>query len=377
MLYIYQQSDWPAFRWKASALADILARVRHRQGKLLGHLEALGFPLRQEALLETLSSDVLKTSEIEGERLNAEQVRSSLARKLGMEAGALKAADRNVEGIVEMTLDATRNYRQPLTGARLFSWHAALFPTGYSGLKKIRAGAWREGPMEVVSGAMGKERIHYEAPPAATLDAEMHAFLAWFNTEGDQDWVMRAALAHLWFVTIHPFDDGNGRIARAVADLALARSEDSPRRFYSMSSQIRKERSDYYDILEATQKGGLDVTPWMKWFLSCLERAIGSAQVALAKVLGKARFWESIADVPLNPRQRKMLNRILDGIEGPLTNAKWAKMAKCSADTALRDLQYLVEKRILVRGEAGGRSSSYSIAAKTRWSSRPPFPSSY
>jgi Fic family protein len=330
--------------------------VRHRQGRLLGHMEGLGFQLRQEAILKTLTDDVLKTSEIEGERLDAGQVRSSIARRLGMDIGALKAADRNVEGVVEMMLDATRRYKEPLTKDRLFSWHAAVVPR--------MKGAWRRdasGPMQVVSGAIGRQRVHYEAPPAGRLRREMTAFLGWFNAADEDDLVLKAALDHLWFVTVHPFDDGNGRIARAIADMMLARSEDSSQRFYSMSAQIGKERTDYYNILERTQKGTMDVTGWMEWFLGCLGRAIDGAQTALAAVLGKARFWELVAGISLDDRQRAMLNRLLDGIEGPLTNAKWAKMAKCSADTALRDLQYLVDHGVLVRGAAGGRSTSYSI----------------
>jgi len=330
----------------------------------MGHMEGLGFDLRQEAVLKTLTDDVLKTSEIEGEMLDAGQVRSSIARRLGIDIGALKAADRNVEGVVEMMLDATRRYREPLTKDRLFSWHASLFPAGRSGMMKIKVGKWRKdtrGPMQVVSGPFGREHVHYQAPRAGKLKREMKSFLTWFNAEGDEDQVLKAALAHLWFVTIHPFDDGNGRIARAIADMTLARSEDSFQRFYSMSAQIRQERNDYYDILERTQRGTMDVTPWMEWFLACLGRAIDGAQSALGAVLAKARFWESVASVPLNERQRGMLNRPVDGIEGKLTNAKWAKLAKCSADTALRDLQFLVEQGVLVRGEAGGRSTSYSL----------------
>ncbi|MGA3189340.1 MAG: Fic family protein [Bryobacteraceae bacterium] len=352
-IYIHELADWPRFRWDDAQLSGLLADVRYRQGRLLGHMEGMGFNLRQEAVLKTLTDDVLKTSEIEGERLDAEQVRSSIARRMGIDIGALKGADRQVEGVVEMMLDATLHYQEPLTKERLFSWHTALFPTGCRG--------WRTGPMQVVSGPIGRERVHYEAPRAGKLNKEMTAFLAWFNMKGAEDQVLKAGLAHFWFVTVHPFDDGNGRIARAIADMTLARSEDSSQRFYSMSAQIRQERKDYYDILERMQKGTMDVTPWMEWFLACLGRAIDGAQTALAAVMGKARFWEAVASVSLNERQRAMLSRLLDGIEGPLTNAKWAKMAKCSADTALRDLQYLVDHGVLVRGEAGGRSTSYSI----------------
>jgi Fic family protein len=362
--YIHELPDWPRFHWSRSRLSARLAEVRHRQGRLIGHLEGLGFRLREEAELETLTEDVLRTSEIEGERLDAGQVRSSIARRLGIDIGALKPADRNVEGVVEMMLDATRHYNRPLTDERLFGWHASLFPAGRSGLARIRVGAWRDdstGPMQVVSGPLGHERIHYEAPAAARIDGEMRVFLAWFNRSAEMDAVLKAALAHFWFVTIHPFDDGNGRIARAIADMTLARSEHSPQRFYSMSAQIRQERNDYYGMLERTQKGTMDVTPWMEWFLGCLDRAIAGAQTTLAKVLHKARFWERVADVSLNDRQRLMLNRLLDGFEGNLTTSKWAKLAKCSQDTALRDILFLVEHGILKQNPGGGRSTSYAL----------------
>ncbi len=328
-------------------------------------MEALGFKLRQEAVLETLTEDVLKSSEIEGEHLDAKQVRSSIGRRLGMDIGGLKQVDRNVEGVVEMMLDATRHYDQPLTAERLLGWHASLFPGGRSGLKRIRAGAWRDdsgGPMQVVSGAIGRERVHFEAPVATRLDGEMRAFLEWFNGDTESDWVVKAGLAHFWFVTIHPFDDGNGRIGRAIADMALARSEESSQRFYSLSAQIRQERAAYYEILERTQKGTTDITPWMNWFLECLGHAIASAQATLAAVLDKARFWESVAEFPLNERQRRVLNRLLDGFEGKLTTTKWAKLAKCSQDTALRDIQPLVERGILAQSREGGRSTSYELA---------------
>jgi len=365
-LYIHELSDWPRFKWDREQLAEPLADIRHRQGRLAGHMEALGFNLQKEAVLETLSADVLKSSEIEGEKLNAEQVRSSIARRLGIDIGALKPADRNVEGIVEMMLDATRHYDQPLTAERLFDWQASLFPTGRSGMHKIRTGAWRDdstGPMEVVSGPIGKQRVHFQAPAASRLDREMQAFLDWFNTKADLDPVLKAALAHLWFVTIHPFDDGNGRIARAIADMALARSENSPQRFYSMSAQIRQERDAYYNMLEQTQQGTLDITPWMEWFLGCLGRAIDGAQITLGSILGKARFWEETAGVPINDRQRLVLNRLLDGFEGKLTSSKYAQLAKCSHDTALRDILAMVERGILIRNPAGGRSTSYALAA--------------
>ena len=364
-MYIHELQDWPRFHWNREQLAELLAAVRHQQGRLIGHMEALGFTLRQEAVLQTLTADVLKSSEIEGEKLDAEQVRSSIARRLGMDIGALKPADRNVEGIVEMMLDATRHYDQPLTAERLFAWHASLFPTERSGMTKIRTGAWRNdstGPMQVVSGPVGKEHVHFQAPPAKRLDAEMRAFLDGFNAKADIDPVLKAGLAHLWFVTIHPFDDGNGRIARAIADMVLARSENSSQRFYSMSAQIRQERNAYYDILEETQKGTMDITPWMDWFLGCLGRAIDGAQITLRAVLAKARFWERIHGVPLNDRQRLVLNRLLDPFEGILTTSKYAKLAKCSQDTALRDIDDLIKRGVLAKEPGGGRSTSYSLA---------------
>jgi Fic family protein len=328
-------------------------------------MQALGFPLREQAVLKTLTEDVLKSSEIEGEFLDRDQVRSSIARRLGIDAGALLPADRNVEGIVEMMLDATQRFDQPLSAARLFGWHGALFPTGRSGLDKIKVAQWRDdgsGPMRVVSGMYGREKVHYEAPAADRLDNEMQDFLTWFNLEDKLDPVVKAALAHLWFVTIHPFDDGNGRIARAIADMSLARSEASPQRFYSMSAQIQLERQAYYEMLETTQKGNLDITRWLEWFLACLDRAFDGAEAILSSVFRKAEFWRVNAATSLNERQRDILNRLLDGFEGKLTSSKWAKIEKCSADTALRDINELVAHGILVRDDAGGRSTSYSLA---------------
>ena len=367
-MYIHELSDWPRFDWNWERLVEPLGAVRHRQGRLIGHMEAIGFTLRQEAVLQTLTADVLKSSEIEGERLDAEQVRSSIALRLGMDIGALRPADRYVEGVVEMMLEATRHYDQPLTAERLFSWHASLFPTGRSGMRKTRVGVWRDdssGPIQVVSGPFGNEHVHFEAPKAERLDGEMAAFLDWFNTKADADPVLKAGLAHLWFVTIHPFDDGNGRIARTIADMALARSENSPQRFYSMSAQIRQERAAYYDILEKTQKGTMKITPWMEWFLDCLDRAVDGAQITLGAVLAKARFWEAIAGVRLNERQRLVLNRLLDGFEGKLTTSRYATLANCSQDTAMRDILPLVERGILVRNPERGRSTSYALIDRT------------
>jgi Fic family protein len=364
MTYIHELSHWPRFRWDDRKLAARLAAVRNRQGRLTGRMEALGFNLKAEANLETLTEEVVKSSEIEGEILNRDQVHSSLAWRLGIDIGALTPADRDVEGIVEMMLDATTKYDEPLAPERLFGWHAALFPTGRSGIAKIIVGAWRNdasGPRQVVSGPMGRERVHYQAPAAAKLGQEMTAFIDWFNNNDDSDPVLKAAVAHLWFVTIHPFDDGNGRIARAIADMALARSENSAQRYYSMSAQIRQERNAYYDILEATQKADLDITPWLQWFLGCLDRALAGAETILASVLRKARFWKIHAGQSFNNRQRAMINRLLNGFAGNLTSSKWARLAKCSQDTALRDIDDLVERGILVKQAAGGRSTHYSM----------------
>jgi Fic family protein len=364
MTYIHERKNWPNFTWDQKKLATKLSAVRHRQGRLIGRMEGLGFILRKEAVLETLTLDVLKTSEIEGERLNPEQVRSSIARRLGMEIAGAVASDRDVEGVVEMMLDATQNFDKPLTTERLFGWHASLFPTGRSGSQKIIVGGWRDdakGPMQVISGPIGKEKVHYEAPRASSLKSEMAKFVGWAYKRDDTDPVFKAALAHLWFVTVHPFDDGNGRIARAIADWALARSEGSSQRFYSMSAQIRTERKTYYDILERTQKNSLDITDWMEWFLDCLDRAIAGTESTLANVFRKASFWEVHARKTINERQKLLLNQLLDGFDGKLTTSKWAKIAKCSQDTAFRDIQALVEQKLLVKDEAGGRSTSYSL----------------
>ena len=364
-IYIHELPDWPKFRWDLDRLASPLSAARHLQGRLVGQMEALGFNVREEAVLRALTDDVLKSSEIEGDKLDADQVRSSVARRLGMDIGGLKPADRHVEGVVEMMLDATQRYDQPLSRERLFGWHAALFPTNRSGMHRIAVGAWRDdrsAPMQVVSGPVGREHVHFEAPAAERLDEEMGRFLDWFNGEVATEPVLKASLAHLWFVTVHPFADGNGRIARAIADMCLARSEGSSQRFYSMSTQIREARRDYYRILERTQRGTLDVTSWMEWFLGCLMRAIEVAQTALSVVIAKERYWEKLRDVQLNDRHRLVINRLLDGFEGKLTTSKWAALTKSSQDTALRDIQRLVERGLLIRNSAGGRSTSYSLA---------------
>ena len=363
--YLWQLADWPAMRYDLGALAGPLAEASRAQGRLLGRLADVGMPLRDRASLAALTEDVVKTSEIEGERLDADAVRSSIARRLGVDIGALAPVDRNVEGVVEMVLDATARCATPLTPERLFGWHAALFPTGYSGLSRIRVGAWRDdagGPMQVVSGPLHRQRVHYEAPPAAQLAAEVANFLAWANAATPEPALIKAGLAHLWLVTLHPFEDGNGRIARAVGDLFLARADGCPQRFYSLSAQIQRERRAYYEILERTQKGTLDVTGWLTWFLGALLRAMESAQQTLDAVLAKARFWQRSAGIPLNARQVKMLNRLLDGFEGALSSGKWAAIAKCSPDTALRDIGELIELGVLRKTAGGGRSTAYELA---------------
>jgi Uncharacterized conserved protein len=364
-MYLWERSQWPAMTWDERRLSPLLARASREQGRLLGKMEGLGFRLRSEAHLRTLTEDVVKSSEIEGEKLDTEQVRSSIARKLGLDVGGLVPSDRNVDGVVELMVDAAGKYTTALTQERLFGWHAALFPTGRSSLTTITVGDWRDdstGPMQVVSGPVGRQKVHYQAPPANRVSKEMKAFLKWFAKPGETDGLLVAGLAHLWFVTIHPFDDGNGRIARAIADMALARAEGTGQRFYSMSAQIRRERNDYYQMLEQTQKGSLDVTAWQEWFLSCLLRAIEGTQETLGFVLNKARFWERFAKEPLNERQIKVVNRLLDGFEGKLTTSKWAKLTKCSQDTAYRDILDLVERGALRKDPGGGRSTSYSLA---------------
>jgi len=363
-MYIWEQPGWPNLTSDSGRLAALLGQASREQGRLLGRMQDLGFDLRREAQLRTLTEDVVRSSEIEGEKLDSDQVRSSIARRLGMDVGGLVPADRDVEGVVEMMLDATTNYTQPLTADRLFGWHAALFPTGRSGVRKITVGNWRDdssGPMQVVSGPIGRQKVHYEAPTAARIPGDMDRFLNWFEAPGNTDPLLIAGLAHLWFVTIHPFDDGNGRIARTIADMALARSERSTQRFYSMSAQIRRERNDYYTTLERTQRGALDVTPWQEWFLSCLHRAIEGSHDTLGAVLEKARFRERFAQQSLNARQVKVLNRLLDGFEGKLTTSKYAKLTKSSQDTAYRDILDLVERGALRKDPGGGRSTSYSV----------------
>ncbi|CAN5234715.1 Fic family protein [soil metagenome] len=367
-MYIHEREAWPNLIWDAVKIANLLAEVRYMQGRLLGQMDAIGFQSREEATLQMLTQDVLKTSEIEGEKLDIEQVRSSIAKRLGLEIGPAPHVARNVEGIVEVMLDATRNYEAPLTKKRLFAWHGALFPTGRSGLHFITVGGWRtavSGPMQVVSGAYGREKVHYEAPSYQRLKKEMLQFINWFNATSATDLIIKSALAHFWFVTIHPFDDGNGRIARAIADMLLARSEKSPQRFYSMSSQVQLERKTYYDMLERCQKGTVDITPWIVWFLNCLKHAIEASESTLQNVLAKAQFWAVHREESFNARQHAILNRLLDGFVGKLNSSKWAKLTKCSQDTALRDINELLERKILIKENAGGRSTSYVLTNTT------------
>ena len=363
-MYLYNHQNWPIFEWNSEKLLSLLSYVRNRQGKLIGKMGALGFELRNEANLEILTQEIIKSTEIEGEILDREQVRSSIARRLGLEISGLVYSERNVDGIVDLMVDATRNFDKELNKVRLFSWHSALFPTGQSGMYKIITGNWRDdstGPMQVVSGALGKEKVHYQATPAAQIENEMRIFLDWFNFEQKTDLVLKAAIAHLWFVTIHPFEDGNGRISRALSDMLLARSDEQSYRFYSLSTQIRKERNSYYDLLEKTQQSALDITNWLEWFLNCLLHAIENSEKLLEKIIYKHSFWIKHSRVNINDRQRKILNMLMDDFEGVLNTTKWAKIGKCSQDTALRDIQDLIEKGILVKSLKGGRSTNYEM----------------
>jgi Fic family protein len=365
MTYIHERPEWPDFKWDGEALAGTLAAVRYKQGKHLGRMEALGFDIRTEASVIALTEEVVTTSAIEGQNLNPNEVRSSIARRLGLEGAGLPEPSREVEGVVEMMLDATRHYDTRLTAERLFGWHAALFPTGRSGMGRITVGAWRteeSGPMQVISGPVGKERVHFEAPQAERLDSEMESFIQWFNMRMALDPVLKAGIAHFWFVTIHPFEDGNGRIARAIAEMALSQADRSKQRFYSMSSAIEAERKEYYLQLESAQRGSLDITAWLAWFLDCLDRTINGADTVLSSVLNKAEVWQRINQTPVNERQRRVISRILDDFKGHLTTSKYAKLAECSNDTALRDIQALLERGVIVKNPGGGRSTSYRMA---------------
>lgn len=363
-MYIYKNPNWPIFNWNSEKLLPLLSIVRIKQGKLIGKMGTLGFELRNEANLEILTTEIIKSTEIEGEILNREQVRSSIARRLGLEISGLVYSEQHVDGIVDLTIDATKNFDKELNNERLFSWYAALFPTGQSGLYKIVTGKWRNdstGPMQIVSGALGKEKVHYQAPPALKIENEMRIFLDWFNLEQSTDLVIKAAIAHLWFVTIHPFEDGNGRISRALSDMLLARSDEQLYRFYSMSAQIRKQRNSYYTILENIQKSSLDITNWIEWFLNCLLNAIENSEKLLEKIIYKHTFWIKYSRININDRQRKILNLLMEDFEGVLNTSKWAKIGKCSPDTALRDIKDLIEKSILQQEQQGGRSTNYKL----------------
>ena len=359
--YIYEHNNWTSFSWDDKAINGIFGEVRFMQGKIIGHMNALGFSAKEEATLSSLTLDVVKSSEIEGELLNLEQVRSSIARRLGINTAGLVPSSRHIEGVVEMMLDATQRYELPLTEKRLFGWHAALFPTGYSGLYKIEVGKYRSGEMQVVSGAMGKEKVHYNAIKPALVKEEMVKFLTWFNHDNQLDPVLKAAIAHFWFITIHPFDDGNGRMGRAITDMLLARAEDSGERFYSMSSQILNERKRYYEILQKVQHSTGNLTEWLDWFLNCLKNAMLTTENTTQKIVQKAEFWKLHQQTPINERQRLMLNKLLDGIDGKLQTSKWAKITKTSTDTALRDIKDLIGKGILIQTAEGGRSANYEL----------------
>lgn len=366
MTYIHELREWPTLIWDTHALADNLASVRHKQGRHLGRMEAMGFDLQTEANLTALTNEVVKSSAIEGEKLNSDEVRSSIARKLGLDVAGLPKPGREVDGVVEMMLDATRNFDQPLTAERLFGWHAALFPTGRSGMYRIAVGAWRtgeSGPMQVVSGPMGRERVHFQAPDAVRIAEEIKRFLVWFNKASGIDPVLKAGVAHFWFVTIHPFEDGNGRIARAIADMALSQADQSQERFYSMSAGLEARRKEYYIQLESAQRGSLVITAWLAWFLDCLGQAIDDADTMLASILHKAKLWQSINAKPVNERQRTVINRMLEpDWQGHVNTSKYAKLSKCSQDTALRDIRELLDRGIFVKNEGGGRSTSYRLA---------------
>ena len=367
MKYIHQLDDWPNFHWDSKRLIPLLAEVRYRQGRLLGQMEMRGFRLhhlQEEANLVALTAEIVKSSAIEGETLDPEEVRSSIARHLGMDIGGAPRVTRHIDGIVEMMIDATKNYSEPLTQDRLFGWHAALFPTGRSGMRDITVGAWRsteDDPMQVVSGPMGREKVHFEAPEAKRLSDEMAVFFEWFNASPEIDPVVKAAIAHFWFVTIHPFSDGNGRIARAITEMALARADESAERYYSMSAQIESERNKYYDSLKNSQQMTLDITCWLVWFLECLGHAIEGAQDTLTAVLRKARIWEKVNASSINDRQQTIISRLLGDFQGHLNTSKYAKLAKCSTDTALRDIRSLLDKGILIQNPGGGRSTNYRL----------------
>jgi Fic family protein len=376
MKYIWQTKSWPDLKWDSAKLLKPLGNIRFSQGALLTQIKELGFEIQQTARADVLVEEALKTSAIEGEKLDPDAVRSSVGRRLGLpDAGLKEIIDQKAEGLVEILLDATTNYSKKITMERIWSWHAALFPTGYSGMVKISVGQWRndsKGPMQVISGPIGQEKVHFEAPPAKKIDKEMQTFISWINTKDELDGIIKAGIAHIWFVSIHPFDDGNGRIARTLTEMFLTKDEDNPKRFYSLSSQIMAERNEYYKILKATQSGKGDITEWLKWFLECMNRAILNSNTLLKKIMTKARVWKEFAQIKLNERQIKVINRLLDagagGFEGGLKNKKYMGIAHTSRATAQRELADLVNKGILIKMPGGGRSVSYNIDWK-KWSS--------
>ena len=359
--YIYQYESWPNFTWSEQKVQNLLGRWRHLQGKIYGQISTLGFTVKEETILSTLTLDVVKSSEIEGEILNPEHVRSSIAKKLGIEYVGVEHTRRDVEGVVEMLIDATQKFNKELTERRLFGWHSCLFPTGWSGMTQIDVAKYRTGEMQIVSGAMGMEKVHFEAPKAETVKQEMDKFLKWINNENELDLVVKSAIAHFWFIIIHPFDDGNGRISRAISDLLLARSENSPIRFYSLSNQLLEEKKNYYATLQKVQHSSGDITEWIVWYLECLFNAILTADEKVQNILRKAQFWNRHEQTIINARQRLMINKLFDGFTGKLKTSKWAKITKCSADTALRDIKDLMDKKILKQEESGGRSTNYEL----------------
>jgi len=366
-MYIHEHPHWPNFTWDKEKVQGLLIEVSHRQGRLIGRMENLGFKLQKEALLETMTLEIIKSNEIEGEILNNSEVRSSIARRLGIEIAGLVPSDRNVDGLVDVMLDATQNFNKPLSDLRLYRWHNALFPKGYGSDRKIVVGRWRnntkDDPMQVVSGPIGREKIHFRAPDPSLLKVEMKRFLKWHNQHEDINQILKAGIAHLWFITVHPFDDGNGRLARTITEMLLCRADGISSRFYSMSSQIRLERKQYYEILEKTQKGELEITSWLVWFIDCLNRAIKSSEENLKRTIYKSKYWEKCKDHSLNDRQRRIINKMLDGFEGKLSSSKWAKINKCSQDTALRDVQDLIAKGLMEKQPGGSRNTSYELVA--------------
>ncbi len=363
-IYIWQYPEWPSFTWNDSRLIALLSEVRNLEGKIQGMMGGLGFDVQSMTALNVMTEDVLRSNEIEGVILNSDKVRSSIAKHLGIDTAGLPQPDRYTEGVVQIMMDAVTNCNKPLTPERLFNWHAALFPTGRSGMYPITVGAYRTGgePMQIVSGAMGKEKVHYEAPPSDVVPDMMTDFLRWINSDNTvTDPVLKAAVAHLWFVAIHPFDDGNGRLTRTITDMQLAKADGFHLRFYSMSAEILREKKTYYEILEHTTSNSTDITEWLEWFLNTMKSSILRAEETVKRVVSKSSFWQRHREIPMNERQVKVVNMIWDGFTGKLTSSKWAKITKTSQATALRDITDLIEKGILIAAADGGRSSNYLL----------------